>query len=88
MKIYSINAVYPASESVLANARPLGIREITKFPVYKQKMDSEIIWDILKFPNFEYYSAGCAIFECGAAFSVSPSKLIRYEIVNFSSLQG
>ncbi len=29
-------------------------------------MDSEMIWDILKLPNFEYYPAGCAILEYGA----------------------
>ena len=35
-------------------------------------MDSEILWDILKFPNFEYGPAGCTIlgyvadFEYGA----------------------
>ncbi len=33
-----------------------------------QRMDSEILWEILKFPNFEYYPAGCAILEYGAAF--------------------
>ncbi len=31
-------------------------------------MDSEILWEILKFPNSEYYPAGCAILEYGAAF--------------------
>ncbi len=31
-------------------------------------MDSEILWEILKFPNFEYYPAGCAILEYGTAF--------------------
>ncbi len=31
-------------------------------------MDSETIWDILKFPNFEYYPASCAILEYGADF--------------------
>ncbi len=34
-------------------------------------MDSEILWEILKFPNFEYYPAGCAILEYGAALWVS-----------------
>ncbi len=32
------------------------------------RMDSEILWEILKFPNFEYYPAGCATLEYGAAF--------------------
>ncbi len=31
-------------------------------------MDSEMIWEILKFPNFEYYPADCAILEYGVAF--------------------
>ena len=30
-------------------------------------MDSEMIWDILEFANFEYDPAGCAIFEGGEA---------------------
>ncbi len=36
--------------------------------VHLSIMDSEILWEILKFPNFEYYPAGCAILEYGAAF--------------------
>ncbi len=32
------------------------------------RMDSEILWEILKFPNFEYYPASCAILEYGTAF--------------------
>ncbi len=31
-------------------------------------MDSKILWEILELPNFEYYPAGCAILEYGAAF--------------------
>ncbi len=31
-------------------------------------MDSEILWENLTLPNFEYYPAGCAILEYGAAF--------------------
>ena len=46
------------------------------------KMDSEILWEILKFPNFEYYRAGCTTpyssmvqpFEYGPAFWVWPSQ--------------
>ena len=30
------------------------------------EMDSEMLWDILKFPNFEYYPASCSILEYGA----------------------
>ncbi len=45
---------------------------LTCFCLYK--MDSEILWEILKFPNFEYYPAGCAILEYGTALWVWPSQ--------------
>ena len=35
-----------------------------------------MIWDILKFPNFEYYPAGCAILEYSAAFEYGPAFLV------------
>ena len=31
-------------------------------------VDSEMIWDILKFQNFQYYPAGCAIPKYGTDF--------------------
>ena len=33
-------------------------------------MDSEMIWEILKFLNFEYYPADCTILEYGTAFFI------------------
>ena len=34
------------------------------------EMDSEILWEILKFPNFEYYPASCAILEYDGLYHV------------------
>ncbi len=38
-------------------------------------MDSEMIWDILKFPNFQYYPTGCTILEYGKAFWLWPFQI-------------
>ncbi len=41
---------------------------IVRLDAQVPRMDSEILWDTLKFPNFEYGPAGCAILMYGADF--------------------